>query len=141
MADCPAAEGAVLPLSCLVVVVVVVVVVVTVWAVRVVLKVRSDTRKLDEFGLQQLKLKLEKYVYEVYPRWVSAHPDKACPESMSDFGPDSPVRAIEGTNDIWGRPLKLLCGATLPPGAKGIGVLSLGEDGKEGTEDDIKSWQ
>ncbi|HEX8106625.1 MAG TPA: hypothetical protein VF516_02805 [Kofleriaceae bacterium] len=48
---------------------------------------------------------------------------------------------IEGTNDIWGRPLKLLCGANLPPGAKGIGVLSLGEDGKEGTADDIKSWQ
>jgi hypothetical protein len=122
-------------------VVVVVVVVVAVWAVRVVLKVRSDTRKLDKFGLQLLGLKLEKYVDEVYPRWASAHPNKACPESMSDLGPDSPVSEIEGINDIWGRPLKLLCGANLPPGAKGIGVLSFGEDGKEGTEDDIKSWQ
>jgi hypothetical protein len=44
------------------------------------------------------------------------------------------------TNDAWGRPLKMLCGQSLPPGVKGLGVMSSGEDGKDGSEDDIKSW-
>jgi hypothetical protein len=35
----------------------------------------------------------------------------------------------------------MICGAVLPPGAKGIAVMSLGEDGKEGTADDLKSWE
>jgi len=37
--------------------------------------------------------------------------------------------------------MKMMCGQTLPPGAKGLAVMSLGEDGKEGTEDDLKSWE
>jgi hypothetical protein len=45
------------------------------------------------------------------------------------------------SNDSWGRPIKMLCGANLPPGAKGIAVISAGEDGKDGTEDDLKSWE
>ena len=35
----------------------------------------------------------------------------------------------------------MLCGPSLPPGAKGLAVMSAGEDGKEGTADDIKSWE
>jgi hypothetical protein len=34
----------------------------------------------------------------------------------------------------------MMCGATLPPGATGIAVMSLGSDGKPGTDDDIESW-
>jgi hypothetical protein len=44
------------------------------------------------------------------------------------------------TKDIWDRPLKMLCGASAPPEAKGFGVISFGPDGTEGTDDDIKSW-
>jgi hypothetical protein len=30
----------------------------------------------------------------------------------------------------------------MPPGVHGgIGILSVGEDGKEGTDDDVKSWE
>ncbi|MDQ3334218.1 MAG: type II secretion system protein GspG [Myxococcota bacterium] len=43
--------------------------------------------------------------------------------------------------DDWKRPLKSYCGSTLPPGAKGYGVRSLGPDGIDGTADDITSWQ
>jgi hypothetical protein len=43
-------------------------------------------------------------------------------------------------NDSWGRPIKMLCGPSLPAGARGLAVMSVGEDGKEGTEDDPKSW-
>jgi hypothetical protein len=35
----------------------------------------------------------------------------------------------------------MLCGAELPAGAKGLAVMSAGEDGKEGTPDDLKSWE
>ena len=32
------------------------------------------------------------------------------------------------------------CGQNAPAGVKGLAVMSPGEDGKEGTADDIKSW-
>jgi hypothetical protein len=35
----------------------------------------------------------------------------------------------------------MYCGQNLPAGAKGIAVSSAGEDGKDGTPDDIKSWE
>jgi hypothetical protein len=44
------------------------------------------------------------------------------------------------TKDPWGTDYKMFCGQTLPPGAKGLAVSSAGEDQKEGTSDDIKSW-
>jgi len=34
----------------------------------------------------------------------------------------------------------MFCGPTLPPGAKGLAVMSAGEDQKENTSDDLKSW-
>ena len=43
--------------------------------------------------------------------------------------------------DPWGNPYIIKCGGDLPPGARGIAVMSKGEDGKEGTGDDFKSWE
>ena len=40
----------------------------------------------------------------------------------------------------WEGPTEIVAVANLPAGAKGLGVMSMGEDGKEGTEDDLKSW-
>jgi hypothetical protein len=84
------------------------------------------------------QVKLVLYAFEAYPPWSAAHPDKGCPDKLAELN-----EYIESsdTNDAWGRPLKMLCGASLPAGAKGIGVVSMGEDGKEGTDDDIKSWE
>jgi hypothetical protein len=84
------------------------------------------------------KVKLVLYAFEAYPPWSAAHPDKACPETLAEL--NEYINSSD-TNDAWGRPLKMLCGAALPAGAQGIGVLSVGKDGKEGTDDDIKSWE
>ena len=46
------------------------------------------------------------------------------------------------TKDGWGNELVMLCGENAPAGAStGFGVLSMGPDGKQGTDDDIKSWE
>jgi hypothetical protein len=86
-------------------------------------------------------VKLRQYAFEAFPGWAAAHPDKQCPGSLAErdeymHGPDA-----SNNNDAWDRPLKMICGVSLPPGARGIAVISRGPDGKEGTEDDIKSWE
>ncbi|HSS03348.1 MAG TPA: prepilin-type N-terminal cleavage/methylation domain-containing protein [Kofleriaceae bacterium] len=85
-----------------------------------------------------VKIKVKKYAYEAYPSWSAAHPEKGCPEKLSDL---NEYMNDNDSNDAWGKPLKMMCGASLPPGARGIAVMSAGEDGKEGTPDDIKSWE
>lgn len=83
------------------------------------------------------KMKLRKYAYTAYPAWASTHSDKPCPGSITEL---NEYMNSNDSNDAWGRPIKLLCGASLPAGAKPIGLTSAGEDGKDGTEDDLKSW-
>jgi prepilin-type N-terminal cleavage/methylation domain-containing protein len=84
------------------------------------------------------KIKLKKYAFEAYPSWSTSHPDKACPAEISEL---NEYMNNNDSNDSWGRPIKMLCGAELPAGAKGLAVMSAGEDGKEGTPDDLKSWE
>ena len=83
------------------------------------------------------KLKLKKYAFEAYPSWSASHPDKACPGNISEL---NEYMNGNDSNDSWGRPIKMMCGANMPAGAKGIALSSMGEDGKDGTEDDLKSW-
>ena len=78
------------------------------------------------------------YVFEAYPQWSAANPSKQCPDDLSAL---NEYMNNKNTNDPWGNPYKMLCGQNLPSGAKGIAVMSAGEDGKEGTDDDIKSWE
>jgi prepilin-type N-terminal cleavage/methylation domain-containing protein len=84
------------------------------------------------------KIKLKKYAFEAYPSWSTTHPDKQCPEKLSDL---NEYMNNDDSNDSWGRPLTMLCGTNLPAGARGLAVTSAGEDGKEGTPDDLKSWE
>jgi prepilin-type N-terminal cleavage/methylation domain-containing protein len=95
-------------------------------------------KMFGESKIDTTKIKLKKYAYEAYPSWSASHPDKACPEKLSDL---NEYMNSDDSNDSWGRPLKLMCGQALPPGAKGVAVMSAGEDGKEGTPDDLKSWE
>lgn len=83
------------------------------------------------------RIKATKYAFEAYPSWSAAHPAQACPARLSDL--DEYMNS-DDPNDAWGHPLTLKCGEHLPPGARGIAVTSAGEDGKEGTCDDIESW-
>lgn len=87
------------------------------------------------------KLKLKKYAYEAYPSWSAAHPDKGCPGNISELNEYMNDTSSNASNDAWGRPIKMMCGSNLPAGAHGIALSSSGEDGKDGTEDDLKSWE
>jgi prepilin-type N-terminal cleavage/methylation domain-containing protein len=83
-------------------------------------------------------LTVKKFAYEAFGEWSQAHPDKACPDKLEDL---SQYMDSKDTKDPWGNPYKLFCGQNLPAGAKGgLAVMSSGPDGKDGTEDDIKSW-
>jgi len=83
------------------------------------------------------KIAVMKYVGEAFPSWAAAHPDKACPASLDEL---NEYLAEVATKDPWGQPYRMFCGAGLPPGVKGLAVTSAGEDGNDGTPDDIKSW-
>jgi general secretion pathway protein G len=95
-------------------------------------------KMFGESRVDTTKIKLKKYAFEAYPSWSAAHPDKGCPEKLADL---NEYMNSEDSNDSWGKPLKMLCGSNLPAGAKGIAIMSAGADNKEGTEDDLKSWE
>ncbi|HET9619721.1 MAG TPA: prepilin-type N-terminal cleavage/methylation domain-containing protein [Kofleriaceae bacterium] len=95
-------------------------------------------KMFGESRVDTTKLKLRKYAFEAYPAWQAAHPDKGCPGQLSEL---NEYMNNDDSNDSWGKPMKMLCGSNLPPGAKGIGIVSAGADNKEGTEDDLKSWE
>jgi len=83
-------------------------------------------------------LTVKKYAYEAFGEWSQAHPDKACPDKLEDL---SQYMDSKDVKDPWGNPYKMFCGQNLPAGAKGgLAVMSSGPDGKDGTEDDVKSW-
>jgi len=79
----------------------------------------------------------KKYADEAYPAWAAAHPNKPCPDKLEDL---DAFMNHQDTTDPWGHGYQMYCGSTLPPHASGLAVSSAGEDGKEGTADDIKSW-
>lgn len=83
-------------------------------------------------------LTAKKYADEAYPSWSTANPSKACPDKLEDLNEFMNSKDIK---DPWGNPFKMLCGQSAPAGVKGVGIQSNGEDGKEGTSDDIKSWE
>ena len=85
------------------------------------------------------KMTVHKFTFEAFPMWQRSHSDKGCPEKLEDL---SDYMDKKDTKDPWGNTYKFYCGQNLPAGAKGgFAVSSPGEDGKEGTADDIKSWE
>jgi prepilin-type N-terminal cleavage/methylation domain-containing protein len=94
-------------------------------------------RMFADSKVKTTRIKLTQYANEAFPQWSASHPDKACPDKITDL---NEYMNSSDANDSWGRPVKMLCGANLPAGARGLAVMSMGEDGKEGTEDDLKSW-
>jgi general secretion pathway protein G len=84
------------------------------------------------------QMAVKKFAFEAFTEWSAAHPDKGCPEKIEDL---SQYMNSKDTKDPWGNQYKMLCGQGLPPGVKGgIAVMSSGPDGKDNTDDDIKSW-
>ncbi len=65
-------------------------------------------------------------VYDGYVAWKRAHPDEACPRSLTEL---QPIDLL----DPWRTPLRYSCSATK------VLVVSAGADGQFGTVDDIRS--
>ena len=78
---------------------------------------------------------VKKLAYESYPQWVSRPANNGkCPtvQQLAEYG--------GSVKDPFGEEYVIKCN-DLPVGAKGIAVLSKGEDKREGTPDDLKSWE
>jgi hypothetical protein len=67
--------------------------------------------------------------YKAYPQWRLEHRGQSCPRSFDELV----AYTHWPEEDWWGRPYVLICRDI------GIAVVSVGEDGKLGTEDDIRS--
>jgi hypothetical protein len=71
-----------------------------------------------------------------YPAWAAAHPGVVCPQRLDDL---QPYRSSTETRDPWGHPFRMLCGPK-HGGDRVLEVSSAGSDGKQGTDDDVTSW-
>jgi hypothetical protein len=78
------------------------------------------------------------YAYEAYPQWSAAHPGQHCPNHLEEL---NEYMSFNDTRDPWGNRYRIFCLPDMPPGLRPIGVTSDGEDAREGTADDIKSWE
>lgn len=88
--------------------------------------------------IETTQMKLELYANQAFTAWAMAHPQATCPDKLADLAEYASGR---DARDAWGNPIKMMCGAALPPGAHPIALVSAGPDGKEGTDDDLASWQ
>ena len=77
---------------------------------------------------------VKKLAYESYPQWATRPANTGkCPtvQQLAEYG--------GSVKDPWGQEYVIKCN-DLPAGAVGIAVMSKGADTREGTGDDIKSW-
>ena len=95
-------------------------------------------RQFQGSKVDTTKMIVQKMANEAYTHWTMAT-GKQCPDSLKDL---EKYRNKKDTKDGWGNELIMLCGSNAPAGATtGFAILSVGPDGKQGTEDDIKSWE
>ena len=81
---------------------------------------------------------VRKLANEAYPQWVMKPSNSGKCPTVTDLAEYMNSKDVK---DPWGQEYIVKCGGDLPPGASGIAVMSLGDDQKEGTGDDIKSWE
>ncbi len=83
---------------------------------------------------------MSRQIEGAYARW-SMDTNETCPDSLDALKPALGRRVSDTIKDPWGHEYVLKCGDTAPDACAGrLCSLSVGRDGKEGTEDDIKSW-
>lgn len=85
---------------------------------------------------QIARTEMKRMVYEAYPRW-SMKSGGGCPQSLQDLAEYTNKKDVK---DPWKNDYVMRCGENAPQGER-FAILSKGVDGKEGTEDDIKSWE
>lgn len=81
-----------------------------------------------------------KQIEAAYSRW-QVNADTDCPGSIDDLKEQLGVKKSETVNDPWGHPYIIKCGDQAPEECEGFCVISAGKNGKEGDDDDVKSWQ
>ena len=96
------------------------------------------SKESDQSKIDLAELAVKKIALEAYPQWAMRNPTKDCPSSIDELAEF--VNGKDQLIDPWKRPIEILCGPSAPPEIKGLGAMSLGPDGKKGTDDDIKSW-
>jgi general secretion pathway protein G len=82
---------------------------------------------------------MAKQYEEAYAKWEADGDNGGCPDKLEDL-----IKYMnkKDTKDPWGSTFVMKCGDTAPADAEaGFGVVSLGPDKKEGTDDDIRSWE
>ncbi len=95
-------------------------------------------KAFGESKVSVAKLAAKKFATEAYPLWMQSHPGKSCPDKLEDL---FEYADSKDGKDPWGQSFKMYCGPDAPAGSKGFAVSSPGEDQKEGTPDDIRSWE
>jgi general secretion pathway protein G len=83
---------------------------------------------------------MTKQIEGAYAKWQVDAVDKDCPDSIDDLKAGLGKKKTDTVKDPWGHDYILKCGDQAPAECEGFCVLSMGKDGKEGTEDDIRSW-
>jgi prepilin-type N-terminal cleavage/methylation domain-containing protein len=110
--------------------------------IALVMGVLFGPKLMDMFSDAKKKtagIVVNKFATEAYTRWSLANTGKQCPEDISELAKYG--GGDDGAVDPWGNKLTLLCGEAAPEGAPSrVVVISSGEDGQQGTDDDIKSW-
>jgi len=71
-----------------------------------------------------------------YTRWLADSDGGDCPEKLDDLLKYTNKKDLK---DPWGLPFVMKCGEGVPSDTH-FGVVSFGPDKKEGSEDDIHSW-
>lgn len=110
--------------------------------ITLVMGILVGPRVFDMFGESKVKLaetEMKQLVHDAYMRWDMNNPTKSgpCPQSLSDI---TKYANKKDGKDPWGNEYVMHCG----DGAQGnqvFGLSSKGPDGKQGTEDDLKSWE
>ncbi len=97
----------------------------------------SDTRQRPNYAKEAFVARGRVAFYAAkLAAWFADH-DQGCPTSLDEIVAAATVHTSH--TDPWGRAYVLKCGPTAPDDARG-GILSLGPDGQEGTDDDLRSW-
>src|SRR5262245_9251980 len=92
-------------------------------------------RMFSESKIDIAKLQAKDY-QQAYQVWALKS-SETCPSGLKDL---QNYRNKKGDKDPWGQEWVMKCGDQAPEGVD-FGVVSTGPDKKDGTEDDIKSWE
>jgi general secretion pathway protein G len=105
--------------------------------IGLIMGVLVGPKVMRSFGEAKIKttfLMLKEYD-GAYTRWVADN-EGDCPENLEAL---LKYTNKKDTKDAWGQQFKMVCGDTAPTESK-FGVVSHGPDKKEGSEDDLHSW-